>query len=112
MQIMYASKKYMIPSLTERCSEFLKTNLTAQNVCDIFDPALRDYLQLSVSIQNQFGDSVNKRGLIAQGQQRNERQTLSLSNALYHKGEIFVTANNISHGVVIGLFAKYGEIKT
>ena len=40
MQILYASKKYMIPSLTAKCSEFLEKNLTANNVCDIFDQAL------------------------------------------------------------------------
>ena len=30
----------MIPSLTAKCSEFLEKNLTANNVCDIFDQAL------------------------------------------------------------------------
>ena len=40
MPIMYASKKYMIPSLTTICSVFLEENLTAKNVCDIFDQAL------------------------------------------------------------------------
>ena len=40
MQVLYASKKYILPTLTEKCSAFLKDNLDTGNVCVILDQAM------------------------------------------------------------------------
>ena len=40
MQILYASKKYIIPAITTQCSTFLEQELTSENVCTILDQAL------------------------------------------------------------------------
>ena len=40
MQVLYASKKYIVPTLTEKCSAFLKDNLDTGNVCVILDQAI------------------------------------------------------------------------
>jgi len=42
MQVMYLAKKYMLPSLVDRCSSYLQKNLNASNVFHIF-PAAQKY---------------------------------------------------------------------
>ena len=39
MQVMYLSKKYMLPSLTDKCSAFLQKNLDASNVFHVLSYA-------------------------------------------------------------------------
>jgi len=35
MQVLYLAKKYMLPSLADKCTEFLRENLNASNVFDV-----------------------------------------------------------------------------
>ena len=35
LQVLYLAKKYMIPSLTEKCRRFLETNINAENVLNV-----------------------------------------------------------------------------
>ena len=42
MQLMYLAKKYMLPSLTDKCSDYLKENLDASNVFQVL-PAAQKY---------------------------------------------------------------------
>ena len=39
MQVLYLAKKYMVPSLTEKCAKYLRENLTASNVLCILPQA-------------------------------------------------------------------------
>ena len=39
MQVLYLAKKYMLPSLADKCSEFLGENLDASNVCHVLPDA-------------------------------------------------------------------------
>ena len=36
MQVLYLAKKYMLPSLADKCSEFLRKNLDASNVFHVY----------------------------------------------------------------------------
>lgn len=40
MQILYASKKYMIPAMTKKCTTYLEQKLDTNNVCTIFQQSL------------------------------------------------------------------------
>ena len=42
MQVMYLAKKYMLPSLVDRCSAYLQSNLNASNVFQVL-PAAQKY---------------------------------------------------------------------
>lgn len=37
--VLYASKKYLLPGLVSKCTEFLKENLDASNACTILEPS-------------------------------------------------------------------------
>ena len=39
MQVLYLANKYMVPSLRQKCTEYLRKNLTASNVCSILPHA-------------------------------------------------------------------------
>ena len=41
MEVLYLAKKYMVPSLAEKCTEYLRDNLTASNVFSILPHAQR-----------------------------------------------------------------------
>ena len=41
VMIMYHSKKYIVPSLTEKCVHFLSENLNTENVLDVLEQATR-----------------------------------------------------------------------
>ena len=47
MQILYLSKKYMLPSLTEKCTEFLRSNLDATNAFSIL-PSAQIYEEINL----------------------------------------------------------------
>ena len=40
LPILYASKKYMLPALTDQCIEFLEANLRPDNVCTVYEHSL------------------------------------------------------------------------
>jgi len=40
LPVLYASKKYMVPALTERCAEFLQDSLHVDNACVIYEQCL------------------------------------------------------------------------
>ena len=42
MQLMYLAKKYMLPSLADKCSAYLKENLDASNVFTVL-PDVQKY---------------------------------------------------------------------
>ena len=46
IEVLYLAKKYMIPSLSEECSRFLRTNVNAQNVFVVL-PGVRMYKETS-----------------------------------------------------------------
>ena len=39
IQVLYLANKYMVPSLRQKCTEYLRKNLTASNVCSILPHA-------------------------------------------------------------------------
>lgn len=41
MQVLYLARKYMVPSLVDKCNEFLQNNLEADNVLEILPEAQR-----------------------------------------------------------------------
>ena len=51
--ILYASKKYMIPALSQKCSEYLEEQMGTENVCMILDQSiLYDELELQIKSKN------------------------------------------------------------
>ena len=47
MHVLYLAKKYLVPSLADKCAEFLRKNLDASNV---FNPDKTDSLSLIMSV--------------------------------------------------------------
>ena len=40
MQILYASKKYLIPGLTKKCTDFMENNLSGENAAGVLEQCL------------------------------------------------------------------------
>lgn len=40
LPVLYASKKYLLPALTQLCAKFLEDNLHVDNVCIIYEQCL------------------------------------------------------------------------
>jgi hypothetical protein len=41
MQVLYLAKKYMLPSLADKCTEFLQENVGASNVFHVLPDAMK-----------------------------------------------------------------------
>ena len=69
MQLLYLSKKYMLPTLAEKCSAFLKENLNALNVFHIL-PDAQKYEEKSLKnhcwklIETQSEEAVKSEGFV------------------------------------------------
>ena len=69
MQLLYLSKKYMLPTLAEKCSAFLKENLNALNVFHIL-PDAQKYEEKDLMnhcwklIETQTGEAVKSEGFV------------------------------------------------
>ena len=69
MQLLYLSKKYMLPTLAEKCSAFLKENLNALNVFHIL-PDAQKYEEKDLMnhcwklIETQAGEAVKSEGFV------------------------------------------------
>ena len=69
MQVLYLSKKYMLPSLAEKCSEFLRENLDASTVFHVL-PDAQKYEEKDLEkycwevIDQQTGEAVKSDGFV------------------------------------------------
>jgi len=69
MQVLYLAKKYMLPSLADKCTEFLRGNLDASNVCVVL-PEARKYEEKDLEdqcwqvIDNQTDEVVKSDGFV------------------------------------------------
>lgn len=62
MKVMYAARKYDVPALVEKCSEFLTNNTTVENVCSILDQAIlfeqKDLIQTCLELISRHASEV------------------------------------------------------
>jgi len=69
MELMYLAKKYMLPSLVDRCSAYLQTNLNASNLFQVL-PAAQKYEEEGLLdhcwkvIENDTGEAVKSDGFV------------------------------------------------